>query len=180
MPHRLIRTIIENQAILAAPSTTTVADAARLMKQHKTGALLVCDNGRLIGVFTERDALFRVTAEECDPKNNSTCQRDDAKPTDSRRRQTARACPAHDVRRGVSQCAGRGERAADRLGLGAPRSRPRAQGVRIRDGSARRHCPDPIAQTLPDRDSSQRRHSHLGRVSSEALSTAQFGAQGDH
>ncbi len=68
MPHRLIRTIIENQEILTAPSTTTVRDAARLMKQHKLGALLVCDKRRLVGVFTERDALFRVTAGECDPK----------------------------------------------------------------------------------------------------------------
>ncbi len=68
MPHRLIRTIIENQEILTAPSTTTVRDAARLMKQHKTGALLVCDKRRLVGVFTERDALFRVTAGECDPR----------------------------------------------------------------------------------------------------------------
>ena len=68
MPHRLIRAIIENQEILTAPSTTTVRDAARLMKQHKTGALLVCDKRRLVGVFTERDALFRVTAGECDPR----------------------------------------------------------------------------------------------------------------
>jgi CBS domain-containing protein len=68
MPHRSIRTIIENQQVLTAPSTTTVGDAARLMKQHNTGALLVCDKRRLVGVFTERDALFRVTAEECDPK----------------------------------------------------------------------------------------------------------------
>ena len=69
MPHRPIRTIIENQAILTAPSAMTVSDAARLMKQNKTGALLVCDERRLVGVFTERDALFRVTAEERDPKS---------------------------------------------------------------------------------------------------------------
>ena len=30
--------------------------------------MLVCDKKRLVGVFTERDALFRVTAGECDPK----------------------------------------------------------------------------------------------------------------
>ena|SRR5438046_5573985 len=72
MPHRPIRTIIENQEVLTAPRTTTVGDAARLMKQHQTGALLVCDDrGRLVGVFTERDALFRVTAEERDPKTTS-------------------------------------------------------------------------------------------------------------
>ncbi len=68
MPHRLIRTIIEGQSVLTAPSTTTVGDAACLMKAHGTGALMVCDKKRLVGVFTERDALFRVTAEERDPK----------------------------------------------------------------------------------------------------------------
>ena len=71
MPHRPIRTIIENQKILTAPSSTTVSDAACMMKQSKTGAILVCDNERLVGVFTERDALFRVTAEDCDPKTTS-------------------------------------------------------------------------------------------------------------
>src|ERR1700674_929706 len=68
MTHRPIRTIIENQEILTASSTTTVSDAARLMRAHKLGALMVCDKKRLVGVFTERDALFRVTAEACDPK----------------------------------------------------------------------------------------------------------------
>ena len=68
MPQRLIRPIIENQTIVTAECTTSVADAARLMKRATTGALLVCDQGRLVGVFTERDALFRVTAEERDPK----------------------------------------------------------------------------------------------------------------
>ena len=68
MSHRPISTIIENQEMLTAPSTATVSDAARLMKQKKTGALMVCDKGRLVGVFTERDALFRVMAEERDPK----------------------------------------------------------------------------------------------------------------
>ena len=68
MPHRLIRTMIEDQAILTAPRTATVTDAARLMKQNRSGALMVCERGRLVGVFTERDALFRVIAEERNPK----------------------------------------------------------------------------------------------------------------
>ena len=68
MSQRSIRTIIENQQILTAPSTTTVSDAARLMRDQKTGALMVCDRKRLVGMFTERDALFRVTAEQGDPK----------------------------------------------------------------------------------------------------------------
>jgi CBS domain-containing protein len=68
MHTRLIRSVIENQVIVTAPTHMTVCDAARMMKQSKTGALLVCEQGRLVGVFTERDALFRVTAAELDPK----------------------------------------------------------------------------------------------------------------
>jgi CBS domain-containing protein len=67
MSHRPIRTVIEKQKILTTSSATTVSDAARLMKKHQAGAILVCDKKRLVGVFTERDALFRVTAEGRDP-----------------------------------------------------------------------------------------------------------------
>ena len=37
------------------------------MKQENIGALLVLDSSRLIGIFTERDALFRVLAAGRDP-----------------------------------------------------------------------------------------------------------------
>jgi CBS domain-containing protein len=33
----------------------------------RVGALLVIEDGRLAGIFTERDALFRVIAENRDP-----------------------------------------------------------------------------------------------------------------
>jgi CBS domain-containing protein len=68
MSHRPIRSIIQNRPVLTAESAMTVCDAARLMEQHKTGALLVCEEGRLVGVFTERDALFRVIGAKLDPK----------------------------------------------------------------------------------------------------------------
>jgi CBS domain-containing protein len=45
----------------------TVAEAARRMKERRVGALLVMREGRLAGIFTERDALFRVLAEGRDP-----------------------------------------------------------------------------------------------------------------
>lgn len=67
MPQRPVRRIIENQNILTAPANTTVSEAARLLKENKCGALLVVDNGRLVGIFTERDAVFRVIAEGRDP-----------------------------------------------------------------------------------------------------------------
>jgi CBS domain-containing protein len=67
MPQREIRSIIEDQRPVTATPDTTVAAAAQLMKQNHVGALLVAEGGRLAGIFTERDALFRVIAEERDP-----------------------------------------------------------------------------------------------------------------
>jgi CBS domain-containing protein len=46
----------------------TVAEAAQTMKDHGASALLVLRSGRLAGIFTERDALFRVMAEKRDPE----------------------------------------------------------------------------------------------------------------
>ena len=39
-----------------------VADAVELMRQHDIGCLLVCKDGNLVGVFTERDLMRRVLA----------------------------------------------------------------------------------------------------------------------
>lgn len=62
MTERTVRQIIEGQAPVTAPSTTTVKEAALLMKQHNVGALMVVEGEKLAGVFTERDGLFRVLA----------------------------------------------------------------------------------------------------------------------
>jgi CBS domain-containing protein len=63
MAHRTIRMIIEHQELVAASGDTTVIAAARLMKENHVGAVIVVEDGKLAGVFTERDALFRVIAE---------------------------------------------------------------------------------------------------------------------
>lgn len=52
---------------MTATKSATVLDAARLMKRQNIGSLLVVDGTRLIGIFTERDALFRVLAAGRDP-----------------------------------------------------------------------------------------------------------------
>jgi CBS domain-containing protein len=62
MPQRSIRTIIENRKTLTLGVKTTVSEAARLMTKNKVGVVLV-EDGRFVGIFTERDALFRVLAE---------------------------------------------------------------------------------------------------------------------
>jgi len=64
---RPVRSIIEDQKPVTASAQITVAAAARLMKERRIGALLVVQDGRLAGIFTERDALFRVVAEGRDP-----------------------------------------------------------------------------------------------------------------
>ena len=69
MPQRPIRSVIAKQKVLTATAEITVTAAARLMKKKSVGAVMVVkDNGRLAGIFTERDALFRVLAEGRDPK----------------------------------------------------------------------------------------------------------------
>ena len=68
MPIRSLRTIVARQAPVTAPKSVTVLDAARVMRQHNIGALLVVDGTRLVGIFTERDALFRVLAEGREPQ----------------------------------------------------------------------------------------------------------------
>ena len=68
MPQRAISSIIARRKIITAPATMSVLDAARQMKEHAVGSVLVVDHGRLTGIFTERDALYRVMAQGRDPK----------------------------------------------------------------------------------------------------------------
>jgi CBS domain-containing protein len=45
----------------------TVLDAALLMNEHRVGALVVLEEGRVAGMFTERDVLQRIVAARRDP-----------------------------------------------------------------------------------------------------------------
>jgi CBS domain-containing protein len=67
MPIRSVRSVVANQTPLTVPKATTVLEAAYLMKAQAKGALLVVEGSKLIGIFTERDALFRVIAAGRDP-----------------------------------------------------------------------------------------------------------------
>jgi len=42
----------------------SVAQAVSLMRQQQVGCVLVCEDERLVGIFTERDLLRRVLAEK--------------------------------------------------------------------------------------------------------------------
>jgi CBS domain-containing protein len=61
-----IRDVMEQKKLLTASPKTTVSKAAKLMAGRNVGAIMVVDNGRLVGIFTERDAVFRVIARGLD------------------------------------------------------------------------------------------------------------------
>jgi CBS domain-containing protein len=46
------------------PPNTTVLDAIRTMNDRRIGAVVVGRGGRMEGIFTERDVLRRVVAEQ--------------------------------------------------------------------------------------------------------------------
>jgi CBS domain-containing protein len=58
---------MERKKVLMAPPETTISAAAKLMAKKKVSAVLVVDEGRLVGIFTERDAVYRVIAKGRDP-----------------------------------------------------------------------------------------------------------------
>lgn len=45
----------------------SVFEAAVFMNEHRIGALVVLDQGRLVGIVSERDILQRVVAQRRDP-----------------------------------------------------------------------------------------------------------------
>jgi CBS domain-containing protein len=46
----------------------SVLQAALLMNEHRIGSLVVVEDGRVMGMFTERDVLQRVVAERRNPE----------------------------------------------------------------------------------------------------------------
>ncbi|MEQ8664054.1 MAG: CBS domain-containing protein [Gammaproteobacteria bacterium] len=71
MEERTIRHIIEGQQVLTTQLATTVKKAAQTMKDHGAGAILVLADINLVGIFTERDALYRVLAGGLDPNTTT-------------------------------------------------------------------------------------------------------------
>ena len=67
MQVRTLRTIVAGRPAITTARTSTLVEAARLMKERNIGSLLVLEGSRLAGIFTERDALFRGLAAARDP-----------------------------------------------------------------------------------------------------------------
>ena len=50
---------------------TSLAELARLMRQHDIGAIPIGENDRLVGMVTDRDIVCRAIALGLDPKSTS-------------------------------------------------------------------------------------------------------------
>ena len=64
---RKVRDVM-SAAPVCMPPGESVSAAARAMKQHGTGTVLVLTGGRLSGLVTDRDITVRVLAENRDPR----------------------------------------------------------------------------------------------------------------
>lgn len=62
-----IRDVLDKSRLIKATPDMTVSAAAKLMAFEQVGAVVVLDAGRLSGIFTERDVVFRVVAPDLDP-----------------------------------------------------------------------------------------------------------------
>lgn len=64
MAYRQMSDIVRNQKPVTLTPKATVQEACRQMRAKRVGAVLVTDGtGRLVGIFTGRDACCRVLAE---------------------------------------------------------------------------------------------------------------------
>jgi len=64
---RKIGEIIDGRSLVHAAPSDTVRDAARKMTERNIGAIAILDDGKLVGIFSERDVLWRILVEGRDP-----------------------------------------------------------------------------------------------------------------
>ena len=58
---------VMTESLINCSPQTSVANAARLMRDRNTGDVLVTEEGKLVGIVTDRDISVRVTAKSLDP-----------------------------------------------------------------------------------------------------------------
>jgi CBS domain-containing protein len=60
--------------VITVGADATVLDAALVMNEHRVGAVVVVDEGKIQGMFTERDVLRRVVGERRDPTQTAVSE----------------------------------------------------------------------------------------------------------
>ena len=69
-----VRSIIGQHGFVTAPPSATVRQAAELMARRQVGAVVVVEDDHLVGIFSERDAVFRVVARGLEPATTPLAQ----------------------------------------------------------------------------------------------------------
>ena len=55
--------ILSPSALVTVAATATLADAIQLMIDRRVGCMMVVDGDRLLGIFSERDAMLRLNVD---------------------------------------------------------------------------------------------------------------------
>lgn len=62
MPYRSIQNVIGSRPFPTVQPTNTIRECAYIMKEWKSSAVMVVEDGRPVGILTERDIVFRCVA----------------------------------------------------------------------------------------------------------------------
>lgn len=68
MPNRKLRDIVAGQSLVKATPDETVKNVAQRMQGHHVGAILVIDDGELIGIFTGTNLMKNVLEPGLNPE----------------------------------------------------------------------------------------------------------------
>ena len=58
----------KSSSVYYVDASATVAESVGLMNREKIGSVMVIKNGQYVGIFTERDVLYRVISAKLNPE----------------------------------------------------------------------------------------------------------------
>jgi len=67
MGHKIVPDVIHSRKVVHLKGEASVRQAARLMRKHNVGSVLIMENKRLEGILTVADMAYRVVAEGREP-----------------------------------------------------------------------------------------------------------------
>mgnify|MGYP005840999525 CR=1 FL=1 len=62
--------ILNNRPMITGDSKSTIKEAVKIMNANNIGALVITENGKITGIFTERDLLKNIISDEFDINNS--------------------------------------------------------------------------------------------------------------
>ncbi|GKS59976.1 hypothetical protein YTPLAS18_35030 [Nitrospira sp.] len=63
--------VIMNRRLRTLPVEATLAQAAKMMRDERTGAVLITENGQFVGIVSETDLVRKAMAEQLDTASES-------------------------------------------------------------------------------------------------------------